>query len=38
MAANFAKLPELWRYLVAADERGVRWLQPHVQDSPRNVR
>jgi hypothetical protein len=37
MAANFAKLPELLRYLVAADERGVRWLQPHIQDSPRNV-
>jgi hypothetical protein len=22
--------------LVAADERGVRWLQPHIHDSPRN--
>ena len=32
MAANFAKLPELLRYLVAADERGVRWLQPHIHD------
>ena len=38
MAANFAKLPELLRYLVAADERGVRWLQPHIHDSPRKFR
>ena len=38
MAVNFAELPELLRYLVAADERGVRWLQPHIHDSPRNVR
>ena len=35
---NFAKLPELLRYLVAADERGVRWLQPHIHDSPRKFR
>ena len=38
MAANFAKLPEMLRYLVAADERGVRWLQPHIHDSPRKFR
>ena len=30
LAANFAAA------LVAADERGVRWLQPHIHDSPRN--
>jgi hypothetical protein len=36
MLANFTKLPEPLRYLVAADERGVRWLQPHIHDSPRN--
>jgi hypothetical protein len=30
LAANFTKLPELLR--VAADERGVRWLQPHIHD------
>ena len=38
MAANFTKLSELLRYLVAADERGVRWLQPHFHDSPRKFR
>jgi hypothetical protein len=35
MAVNFAKLPEA-AAAVAADERGVRWLQPHIHDSPRN--
>jgi hypothetical protein len=30
ITVNFAKLPELLR--VAADERGVRWLQPHIHD------
>jgi len=34
MAANFTKLPELLRRS-PPDERGVRWLQPHIHDSPR---
>jgi hypothetical protein len=38
LAVNFAELPELLRYLVAADERGVRWLEPHIHDSPRKFR
>ena len=37
MAVNFAKLPEL-SASVAADKRGVRWLQPHIHDSPRKFR
>ena len=38
IAVNFAKLPELLRYLVAADKRGVTRSQPQIHDGPRNVR
>ena len=33
MTVNFTKCRSCC--VVAADKRGVRWLQPHIHDSPR---